>query len=283
MSQMTQTKFWTRRQLHADVAAMGVMRGDAVMVHAGLRSVGKILGGPDALIAGILDVIGPEGTLLVYTDWDDGYHDILDDSGAVPAHLRDDIPPFNAAASRARRANGSIAELVRTWPGALRSGNPGASCAAVGGRAAWFTADHSLDFGYGEQSPFAKLVSGRGKVLMIGAPLDTMTLLHHAEHLADIPGKRRQHYDMPLLIDGRTQWRRIEEFDTSDPVVEGLDDTYFADIVEAFLQAGPGKRGTVGDASAVLVPAADIVAFAVKWLKEWSVSSASSRSRPSAR
>lgn len=279
---MDSEKFWTRRQLRADMSAMGVAQGDAVMVHAGLRSVGRILGGPDALISGVLDVLGAEGTLLVYTDWDDGYHDILDDDGRVPSHLRDDIPPFDPVASRARRANGSIAELVRTRPGALRSANPGASCAAVGGRAAWFTSDHALDYGYGEQSPFAKLVSAGGKVLMIGAPLDTMTLLHHAEHLASIPGKRIQHYDMPLLVDGCTQWRRIEEFDTSDPVVAGLEETYFSDIVEGFLRTGRGKRGTVGDAVTVLVPAADIVPFAVKWLEDWAVSSASSRSRPSA-
>ena len=204
---------------------MGVAPGDAVMMHAGLRSVGKMLGGPDTLIGAILDALGPEGTLLVYTDWDDGCHDIIDGNRRVPAHLRDDIPPFDLIASRARRTNGSVAELVRTWPGAQRSRNPGASCAAVGGQAAWFTTDHALDYGYGEQSPFAKLVRVCGKVLMVGAPLDAMTLLHHAEHLANIPNKRVQHYEMPLLIDGRTQWRRLEEFDTSEPVVDGLEET----------------------------------------------------------
>jgi aminoglycoside 3-N-acetyltransferase len=260
--------FWTKRRLRDDVEAMGVTSGDTLMIHAALRSVGKILGGPDALIAAILDVLGAQGALLVYTDWDDGYHELLDSEGRVPAQLRADIPPFNPATSRARRANGSIAELVRTWPGAIRSRNPGASCAAVGKRADWLTADHAYDYGYGEQSPFARLVEARGKVLMIGAPLATMTLLHHAEHLARMPGKRLQHYDMPLLIKGGTQWRRIEEFDTSDPVVDGLEATYFSDIVVEFLRTGRGVRGTVGQATSVQVPAASVVAFAVKWLED---------------
>ena len=38
------------------------------------------------------------------------------------------------------RMNGIIAEFVRTMPGARRSGNPGASVAAIGKLADWITA-----------------------------------------------------------------------------------------------------------------------------------------------
>ncbi|MGL4963816.1 MAG: aminoglycoside 3-N-acetyltransferase [Inquilinus sp.] len=258
----------TRRTLAAQLRQLGLGADDAVMVHAALRSAGRILGGPDALIDALHDVIGRDGTILVYTDWSDDYHDLLDDDGNVPAALRGDIPPFDPASSRARRANGAIAELVRTRPGARRSANPGASCAAIGGRAEWFTADHALDYGYGEQSPFARLVQARGKVLMLGAPLDTMSLLHHAEHLARIPGKRVVHAEVPILVDGQTVWRRFEEFDTSDPVVDGLPEAYFATVVEEFLATSRGVRGTVGDAASVLVPAAGMADFAVRWLED---------------
>ncbi len=258
----------TRRTLAAQLRQLGLAADDAVMVHAALRSAGRILGGPDALIDALHDVLGPGGTILAYTDWSDDYHDLLGDDGNVPAELRDDIPPFDPAASRARRANGAIAELVRTRPGARRSANPGASFAAVGGRAEWFTADHALDYGYGEQSPFAKLVRARGKVLMLGAPLDTMSLLHHAEHLARIPGKRVVHTEAPILVEGRTVWCRFEEFDTGDPVVDGLPAEYFATVVEDFLVTGRGIRGTVGDAASVLVPAAEMADFAVRWLED---------------
>ncbi|MBW8724721.1 MAG: aminoglycoside 3-N-acetyltransferase [Inquilinus limosus] len=258
----------TRRTLAAQIRDIGLGPDDAVMVHAGLRSAGRILGGPDVLIDALHDVIGPGGTILVYTDWSDDYHELLDDDGNVPAELRDDIPPFDPAASRARRANGAIAELVRTRPGARRSANPGASFAAVGGRAEWFTADHALDYGYGEQSPFARLVQAHGKVLMLGAPLDAMSLLHHAEHLARIPGKRVVRTEAPILVEGRTVWRRFEEFDTSDPIVDGLPEGYFATVVEDFLAAGRGVRGSIGDAASVLVPAAEMADFAVRWLED---------------
>ena len=252
---------WTRGDLAQNLTDLGLVHGDAVLVHAGLRSVGPILGGPDALIAALQDAVGPAGTILGYCDWN------YDDRDLPDPTLRPHVPPFDPARSRATRDNGAFPELLRTTPGAHRSGNPGASMAALGGRAAWFTADHAMDYGYGPQSPLGKLVVADGKTLLLGAPLDTMTLLHHAEHLADIPGKRLRRYEGPILVDGRTVWRQFEEFDTSDPVVDGLDDDYFEDVVEDFLATGQGRRGLIGHAPSVLVDAQAIVAFAVQWLE----------------
>jgi aminoglycoside 3-N-acetyltransferase len=257
----------TRASLATDLAALGLAAGDAVLVHAALRRVGPILGGPDMLIAALRDVIVPQGTVLAYTDWQGQDGELADAAVYGDPSMRQEMPPFDPLASRATRDNGAFPELLRTTPGARRSGNPGASMAALGGRADWFTTDHALDYGYGPQSPFGKLVASGGKTLLLGAPRDTMTLLHHAEHLADIPGKRIRRYEAPILVEGRTVWRPFEEFDTSDPVVEGLPDDYFATIVTAFLATGRGHEGKVGEAPSVLVEAAEIVPFAVDWLE----------------
>ncbi|HHY51034.1 MAG TPA: aminoglycoside 3-N-acetyltransferase [Alphaproteobacteria bacterium] len=250
----------TRASLAAELAAVGLARGDAVLVHAALRRIGPILGGPDMLIAAIMDVLGPEGTLMGYCDWQ------LEEEARNDPALRAHVPPFDPRASRAARDNGAFPELLRTTPGALRSGNPGASVAALGGRAAWFTAEHALDYGYGPQSPLGKLVAAGGKTMLVGAPRETMTLLHHAEHLANVPGKRIIRYEAPMLVEGRTVWRWFEEFDTANPP-DGLPDDYFATIVTEFLATGAGCVGRVGDAETVLVPARPMVAFAVRWLE----------------
>ena len=257
----------TRSSLRADLEALGLRPGDAVMVHAALRKVGPVAGGADMIIAALRDAVGPRGTVLAYSDWQ-GMDDVLADEAVFndPA-IRPDIPPFDRKTSRATRSNGAFPELLRTTPGALRSGSPGASCVAIGGRAEWFVADHALDYGYGPDSPFGELVAAEGKVLMLGAPLDTMTLLHHAEHLADIPGKRIIRYEAPILVDGETVWRQFEEFDTSNPIVPTLPDDYFALVVEDFLATGQGVRGKVGRANCVLVPAAEMVAYGVQWLE----------------
>ncbi len=260
--------FLTRADLRADLEQVGLRPGDAVLAHGALSKVGRLLNGPDAVIGALLDAVSPGGTVLAYTDWDARYDELLDAAGRVPDRWRPHIPPFDVRASRATRDNGALPEFLRTTPGALRSGNPGASVAALGARAAWFTAGHPLDYGYGPGSPLAKLVEAEGKVVMIGAPLDTMTLLHHAEHLADLPGKRVIRYEVPLATAHGVEWRTVEEFDTSDPVADGFADDYFAEIVRDFLATGQGTRGLVGEADSVLVDAPAVCAFAVAWMEK---------------
>jgi aminoglycoside N3'-acetyltransferase len=46
----------------------------------------------------------------------------------------------------------------------------------------------------------AKLLDARGKVLLLGASFETMTLLHYAEHMARLPKKRVIRYREPLLV-----------------------------------------------------------------------------------
>ena len=84
----------TRKSLRTDLAALGLTPGDAVLVHAALRSVGPILGGPDTLIDALTDAVGPGGTILGYTDWQ------LQDEIRDSPDLRDDIPPFDPLRSR---------------------------------------------------------------------------------------------------------------------------------------------------------------------------------------
>lgn len=259
--------FVTRAGLRADLRRLGLRPGDAVLAHGALRRAGRLLNGPDAVIGALLDAVSPGGTVLAYTDWDARYDELLDADGRVPQRWRPHIPPFDAATSRANRDNGALPEFLRTWPGARRSGSPGASVAALGTRADWFTADHPLDYGYGPDSPLAKLVAAEGRVVMIGAPLETMTLLHHAEHLAELPDKRVITYEVPFATGEGVRWRTVQEFDTARPVHDGFADDYFATVVEEFLATGQGVRGPVGAADSVLVPAREMCAFAVAWMQ----------------
>lgn len=256
----------TRSSLAADLRRIGLSEGDAVMVHAAFGKVGRVLGGPDALVDALLEVVGPKGTVLSYQDWELSV-DVWDEHGRVRPELRDHVPPFDPATARPARDHGVLAAVIGTRAGMRRSGNPGASVAALGARAEAFTVGHPLDYGYGADSPFARLVAAGGRVLMVGAPLDTMTLLHHAEHLADLPGKRRIEIEYPLAAPTGTVWRVVEEFDTGEPVVPGPPEDYFRLIVEDFLATGAGERARIGEADSVLVDAPAMVDFAVGWLE----------------
>lgn len=58
-----------------------------------------------------------------------------------------------------------------------------------------------------------------------------MTLIHHADHLAELPAKRVLRYEVSFASGRKTAWRSMEEFDTTEPVVEGLPENYIEQIV----------------------------------------------------
>lgn len=176
-------------------------------------------------------------------------------------------PAFDPRKARADRSYGILPEFLRTWPGAARSGNPGASVAAVGARADWICADHPLDYGYGPGSPFAKLVEAEGRVLLLGSPLENVTLLHFAEHVARLPGKRVIRYREKLLRNGTTEWVEMVEFDTAEPVVDAAPEDHFDRLMQAYLEQGTVSTGMVGGATTYLFEAEHLHRFAVHWLE----------------
>ena len=99
--------------------------------------------------------------------------------------------------------------------------------------------DHPSDYGYGPGSPLAKLVESGGKVLMLGAPLDTITLLHYAENRANLRHKAVVRYSYPVLRDGEKVWIDVEDFDTGDP----HDDYSFGGSRRIIWQRAMGGRG----------------------------------------
>lgn len=257
----------TKSRLTADLKKLGVKHSDTIMMHASVKAIGWIVGGPDVVINAMLDILSKEGTLMMYVAWeeDSPYNLANLPKEWQEAYLKE-CPPFHPATSRANRGWSILTEYLRTWPGAYRSGNPEASCVAVGARAKWLTENHPLRYGYGPGSPLAKLCEANGKVLLLGAPFDTITLLHYAENLAKVPDKRIVRYKMPVLREGKRVWVEIEEFDTCGNVLPDAEE-YFRIIPCEFLSFGKGISGKVGNAQSYLFDANELVNFAVQWLE----------------
>jgi aminoglycoside 3-N-acetyltransferase len=129
----------------------------------------------------------------------------------------------------------------------------------------------SLDEGYGAGSPLDHLVQVGGAVVLLGAPVETVTLLHYAEYLAHAAPKRWVEYDMPVLVDGERVWRRIRELDSSTGALPydqlDLREDAFAVMVRSALSSGVGRTSRVGAAPSHLLPAGALVSFAVGWLE----------------
>jgi len=237
-----------RSNLRQQLLDLELREGDTVMVHASLRAVGPIAGRAATLAEALLGVVGSEGTLMAYVDYE----------------KTDDVPYFDPARSPASGDYGVFAEIVRTWPGAVRSRNPGASTVAIGARAAWLCADHPMDYGYGVGSPLAKLIEGKGKVLLLGSDLDHVTLLHYAEDRATLPNKRVIRVTEPVLVEGQVRDIMIEEFDTSEPILSEMTPHYFEQIISEFIAIGRARSGRVGQALSHLLSASELVAFAIE-------------------
>ena len=262
----------TRSRLVADLRRLGVREGGITMVHTRMSAIGWVVGAAETVVRALLEALGPEGTLMAYASWEEHVYRIED----RPPEHRDaylaEPPVFDVATAEVAREYGRIPERVRTWPGAEHSGHPEAGVVAVGARARWVTEGHPADDGYGPDSPFARLVEAGGQVLMLGAPLDTVTLLHHAEAIARAEPKRRVTYRIPVLEGGRLVERTYTDIETSDGAFPyedlGLDEDAFAAIARAALAAGIGVRGHVGQAESHLFPAPELTAFAVSWMEE---------------
>jgi len=56
---------YSRNELTSGFRALGVAAGDTVMLHASVRAVGAVAGGPDQIHLALKDALAPGGTLMM--------------------------------------------------------------------------------------------------------------------------------------------------------------------------------------------------------------------------
>ena len=152
-----------------DLSSLGLTRGDSVLIHSSFKSLGKVDGGIQTLIDGILSVIGDSGTLIAPTLT---YRDV-----SVSNPVFDYVNTPSCV--------GAVSEFVRLHPDAIRSIHPTHSCAVIGGKREWYISGHENDrTPIGENSPFYKLSVDGGKILMLGCGTGPNTSAHGIEEKA---------------------------------------------------------------------------------------------------
>jgi aminoglycoside N3'-acetyltransferase len=262
----------TEQRLLADLQRLGVRPGDLLMVHASLRKTGLAStlhggGGADLLLDALDAAVGPEGSLLMLI----GTHYPMDEANKRPiaerAALLEGTAPFDYHRARAMPEAGGLAEAFRLRPGTLLSDNPSGRFAARGRLARALTDDVPWNDYYGPGSPLDRLCAFGGRIARIGADEDTVTALHLAEYRADIEGKRRTRWDYVLEGEGGPRHAWVECLDDSEGIARWDGEDYFAAILKAYRALGRHREGRVGDADAELIAAADIVAFAARWME----------------
>ena len=234
-----------RITLIRDLKTLGVKTDSTLMVHASLRKLGPIAGGAEAVLETLLTALG-EGTLLMVLGAD------IDE-------------PFNALRTPvAVEEMGILAEVFRQRAGTLVNDHAAARFGAFGPLARRLLEPISLHDYLGPGSILERFTELGGEVLRLGANIDTVTLTHWAEYLANIPNKRRVRLRY-LRADSGEQW--IESLDETRGIAEWDGGDYFSQILLDYLSTGQATIGPVGNCTAERSAAKSFVKFAVGWME----------------
>lgn len=241
----------------------GVKKGQSIMVHTSLGSLGFVCGGPQIVIEALLESVGEEGTIMMPTqswknlDPEMGVH--WEEPKEWWQIIRDNWPAYNKDITPTNTM-GAVAEMFRKWPGSLRSDHPARSVAAWGKNAKYLTENHDLSNIFGEGSPIAKLYELDGYVLQIGVGYDKNTSIHLADARAEYPGKHMETDSSAIMENGQRVWKTYETL-----YVDGED---FVDIGNAFEKECEVTKVQLGNGIITMMRQRDIVDFAVKWIEK---------------
>ena len=197
----------TKTDVTKTLLDLGVTNGDVILFHSSLKSFGHVEGGADAVIDGALAAIGKEGTLIAPT--------LAKQSFPIAYKV------WNKDTSPAEI--GLIPETFRRRPEALRSDQATHSCAAIGKFAAYLTEAHSTlgprifpygNYAFSHGSPWQRLYDLDGKILLMGAPEDTVTMRHFVEAIYGerLIGNVRDEKTRAAMRERLVTYERIDEY-----------------------------------------------------------------------
>lgn len=181
----------TKEKLIKEFQSLGINRSDTLFVHSAYSSLtkapGGVQGGPATVIDALIEILGPEGTLIMPT-FNYGF-------------LRGETWDIRSTPSQM----GILTELVRKDPRAKRMFHPIYSVAAIGKRADEISSLTSNDC-FGETTIFKKLRDWNAKILIIGLPYSkSFTFLHHCEQEAQVGYRYLKEFNGTAIDEAGTQ------------------------------------------------------------------------------
>ena len=238
----------SKTDLINDFIKLGIQSGDVVLIRASLGAVGKIVGGAEAFIEALSDVVGDEGTVvsLAFTD-----------SSFIKKPKTED-----AFDLKKKSYAGALPNTMISRSNALRSRHPTCSYVAIGKHAKYITENH--DENSPAYEPVRKIVELNGKNMLVGcvgsSPGFTTTHLAESDlgHLKNLPVfpwlKKTYYYDKN---------DDLKIFSRKDP---GLCSNSFYKFYSLYVKNQILKTGHVGDAYSIIAPAKECFEIEIKML-----------------
>ncbi|MFP4501182.1 MAG: aminoglycoside N(3)-acetyltransferase [Candidatus Hydrogenedentota bacterium] len=226
----------TRDKIGHGLRQLGLRPGDNLLVHSSLKSFGRVDGGADTVIDGILDVLGGRGTLLAPT------------LTGGPEYGPDNPPHIDLRTASCW--TGALPETLRQRPAAIRSTHPTHSVAALGAHADTLTLDHHLSpTPCSYTSPYQRLLRAGGKIAFFGCGLCVCTTFHAIESIACVEYHLQKAITYASCIDQHSN--RIETpcrlHDYHSPERE------FPVMQPILIKKGAMRVGTIGKATVRMV------------------------------
>jgi aminoglycoside N3'-acetyltransferase len=190
----------TRDDVVDGLRQLGLQAGAGVMVHSSLKSFGRVAGGAQTVIEALMEVLTPQGTLLM-PSFNHG------------TAFEEGTPGYYHPAKTAT-INGAIPDLFWRMTGVSRSLDPTHAIAAWGKHSQRYTQFHHRTLTMGPQSPLGLLHKDNGFGLLMGVTYSANTFHHVVEMSTGAPclGLRTEAYPVVLsdglVVQGRTWgWR----------------------------------------------------------------------------
>jgi aminoglycoside 3-N-acetyltransferase len=168
--------------IQAGLAKLGLSRGDVVLVHSDLRTLGgarelvKLPNcGADLVIDAFLETVGPEG-LVAFPTFTKAFE---------PGQPGPSGDVYDPEATRSRV--GSITNFFLQRPDVVRSSQPTHPVAAIGSRAREFCDAPADQSTFDRRGPWGKMYDWDGQVCWFGTDNRTNTTVHAVEDWMDMP------------------------------------------------------------------------------------------------
>lgn len=241
--------------------AVGVVVGDTVIVHSSLSSIGWVVGGAQGVVAGVLDALGPGGTIVMPAQTGVSDPSTWSDPPVPEAWwptIRATWPAFDPLVTP-MRGMGAVVECFARLAGVVHSGHPAVGFVARGPNAAMLMHPHALEAGLGDDSPLGRLYDADARIVLIGVDHGNDTSLHLAEHRATWPSRSWRTDGAPMVVDGERRWVSYRTLN--------LDEEPFETLALAYEAAGgEQQRAPLGLTTVRSCAMRPLVDFAVGWL-----------------
>ncbi len=225
--------------LKKNLIKLGIKKGDKLMVHSSLSTLGRVEGGAKAICSVLMETIGEEGILMMPTF----NHDAPFEKGGPGYYSPVETPTIN----------GIVPDTFWRMKNVYRSLNPTHPFAAWGKEAKKYVENHHQVTTMGKNSPLHLLEKNGGKVLLLGVDYHANTFHHTVEMTNNVPclGRRTREYPVKLANGKMVKLRTWSWREGNCPI----DDTaFYAKLME---ERKLEKRISIGIGEAILFKMSD--------------------------